>query len=479
MSETYETPAEMFAALDAETGLRHHPVTGEALDIMPGTTEDDFLPMYDDEGWETRAALAAQYGATLPRTARPTPAVKDRADLFLETLEAHHWTGRHPNGGHVFCPTCRPHWARLSLYRRLTLDWRFDPTLLDPMAKGWKFADGTTDAEGAERLFHTLEELRDLQAPEMLIDRVLPASSYGILSGRDGTWKTFLALDLGCTLAAGLEQWRGEDVGPWDPSRVLFLAGEGAGQLPSRVDTWCAHNDVDQERLESLTFMSSVPNLFTGGPAYDAVLDWATENQPALIVVDTLRRASGAADQNSARDMGLVTDRLHQLKEASGGTVLVIAHTDKGDNDARGSSSIEDDADFVLHVKRRTEPLRQELAVTKMKDAADDFRLTTYPTPLGESIVMGSETTEIRAAWSSSSNRSRVIAALRAAPAGEHLGCSEVSLLTGDTGDTIDRATVYREVVRLQKEGGVEKHGAKYRLTDGWEEPMPETKGDL
>lgn len=385
--------AKFHAEVERENeALRRHPITGEPLDIGPGTTADDFLGLPED--------------FDLPA------AVTQRTDLFSATLSSHHADGQHPNGGHIFCSSCRP-LGWLSLARKLTLDFRFDPTTIDVQAKGWIFADGTTDAEEAGSRFLTLAELRDLQAPEMLIDRVLPASSYGILSGRDGTWKTFLALDLGCTLAAGLEGWRGEDVGPWDPSPVLFLAGEGAGQLPSRVDAWCAHNGVDQERLESLTFMPSVPNLFTGGPAYDAVLDWATEHQPELIVVDTLRRASGAADQNSARDMGLVVDRIHALKEASGGTVLVVAHTDKGDNDTRGASNVEDDADFVLHVKRKEGPLRQELSVTKMKDAPDDFTLTTYPTAVSESIVLADQPDELAIAWTSTSMDNRIAGALR------------------------------------------------------------------
>jgi hypothetical protein len=51
---------------------------------------------------------------------------------------------------------------------------------------------------------------------------------------------------------------------------------------------------------------------------------------------------------------------------------VIIAHTDKGDHDARGSSVIEDNADFVLHCVRVENDLL-EVEVAKRKDAEDGW----------------------------------------------------------------------------------------------------------
>ena len=56
--------------------------------------------------------------------------------------------------------------------------------------------------------------------------------------------------------------------------------------------------------------------------------------RPDLVVIDTLARSSAAGEANSATDMAQVLRRIDALKiAADGGTVLLVAHTDKGDND--------------------------------------------------------------------------------------------------------------------------------------------------
>jgi hypothetical protein len=70
-----------------------------------------------------------------------------------------------------------------------------------------------------------------------------------------------------------------------------------------------------------------------------------------LVLIDTLRRVSGGANENTS-EMGVVVDDVTRIREATyGGSVLVIAHTDKQDNDTRGASLLEDDSDIVWHSK--------------------------------------------------------------------------------------------------------------------------------
>lgn len=122
-----------------------------------------------------------------------------------------------------------------------------------------------------------------------------------------------------------------------------------------------------------------IPNLFTGGAAYDSLLKVVADIKPRLIIIDTLQKASAGAEANSASDMAIVHGRLAELKSATdGGSVMVIAHTDKTDTTTRGSSAIEDDADFVLHVEGRDKVRR--MSVEKMRDGA--------PGPDYEFVVM-------------------------------------------------------------------------------------------
>lgn len=206
--------------------------------------------------------------------------------------------------------------------------------------------------------------LLNLPAPEPLIERVLPRHAYAILRGRDHSFKSFVAVDWACCLATG-KPWQGH---PAEPTRVLYVAGEGAHGLAARVAAW----EYAWSRLvppEMLTVRRTALNLHQPGPAFDHLLTHVETGHYGLVIVDTLRRVSGAADGNSS-EMGTVIDNLDRIKQATdGGTVLTVAHTDKGDHDTRGYSGIEDDADVVWAAKRDEMFLTLEL--TKMKDGPD------------------------------------------------------------------------------------------------------------
>ncbi|MEC9051835.1 MAG: AAA family ATPase, partial [Actinomycetota bacterium] len=176
-------------------------------------------------------------------------------------------------------------------------------------------------------------QLLDLPAPDPLIDRVLPRHAYGILRGRDHSLKSFTAVDWACCLATG-KPWQGHAT---VQVPVLYIAGEGAHGLAARIEAW----EYAWGRLvpdTHLTIRKTALDLPAPGPAFDHLLEHITSRGYGLIVVDTLRRVSGAADGNSS-EMGRVIDNLDRIKQAThDGTVLAVAHTDKGDHDTRGYS---------------------------------------------------------------------------------------------------------------------------------------------
>ena len=131
---------------------------------------------------------------------------------------------------------------------------------------------------------------------------------------------------------------------------------------------------------------TSALHLFRPGRAVDHLLALIAECGFGLVIIDTLRRVSGSADGNGS-DMGAVVDNIDRIKRATDeGSVLVIAHTDKGDNDSRGYSGIEDDADVEWHAK--TDEMNVGLHNTKMKDGPDDFHVNLRARASLESLVL-------------------------------------------------------------------------------------------
>lgn len=312
----------------------------------------------------------------------------------------------------------------------------------------------------------TLDELAAQEPPAMLVDGLLPSSAIGYLIGRDGTGKTFAALDLALSLLTG-QAFHGRNTAA--NTGVLFVAAEGAASFPQRIAAWELHHrrPLTTDEREALTIRTAAVDLFADGPDVAELIERCEAEAPSLVVFDTLRRCAGAADQNSAADMGRITDVLERVKRASGGTVLVIAHTGKSDEDTRGSSAIEDDADFVLHMK--SDGRTSRLMVTKQKDGSTDTDLTLYPRKVAGSLVLADEADPLLATvWSSSDPMSRVLGAVRElAPLGPATQSQIVSQADGLAQSTASRALAdlvkAGQVVRVGPAG----RGARYGLPAG------------
>src|SRR5262249_31082080 len=70
-------------------------------------------------------------------------------------------------------------------------------------------------------------------APKYLVKNLFPETGIGLLSGQWGTYKTFIALKLGACVGTA-QPFAGYAVKR--PGAVLYLACEGAGELPVRLE---------------------------------------------------------------------------------------------------------------------------------------------------------------------------------------------------------------------------------------------------
>jgi hypothetical protein len=282
-------------------------------------------------------------------------------------------------------------------------------------------------------------QLDQLITPAWIIDGVIPGAAYGSEIGRDGTLKSFVAQDWAACIATG-RPWQGR---PVTQARVLYIAAEGAFGLRARFDAWeQAWRTTIPEG--ALTIRTSALSLYKTSDEFTHLLEHVTAGAYRFVVIDTLRRVSGSADGNTS-DMGTIVDNIDRIKKATGdGTVLVIAHTDKGDKDTRGFSGIEDDADFVWHAKRDEDHL--ELTNTKMKDAPDGHVFHLHARSVANSLVLEEAGATIPAATES---QIKILDTLR------NLfpdGATTKQLITGSG---IAESTYYRVIAGLKKDGHV------------------------
>ena len=210
-------------------------------------------------------------------------------------------------------------------------------------------------------------QFRPIRLPELLarppkpwlIDSLIGSQDLGMIYGPPGSGKTFVVIDL--VFAACLGCQFAQQFAINRPLNVVYCAGEGLSGLPARFAAAAAYNGVSD--LSTFTFFEVVPQLFSqridGSPhtIMQFVTEWQTSHgttvaQPLdLLIIDTLHSATVNADENSAKDMGLVLQMAKMAIQELGCAVLLVHHSNKAGTGERGSSALRGAMDFMVEVK--------------------------------------------------------------------------------------------------------------------------------
>jgi hypothetical protein len=223
-----------------------------------------------------------------------------------------------------------------------------------------------------ERRYRVLAANDLLNTPPLrwLVRGVLPAHGLACMYGASGSGKSFLALDV-CAAVAGGVEWFNCRV---TRAPVVYVALEGEHGFLQRVNAWQRHHGKSVPA--NLRFVIQPFDLRSSSDL--AELGDAIKSSGAsggLLVIDTLNRAAGGADENSSKDMGDIIHAAKELQTLLGGTVLLIHHSGKDlTKGLRGHSSLYAALDSAIEVRRDGD--RREWTIAKSKDDGDS---ATYP----------------------------------------------------------------------------------------------------
>lgn len=231
----------------------------------------------------------------------------------------------------------------------------------------------------------TRSALRNLPDPEPLIDNVLDQGTTALLYGKWGTAKTFIALDWAACVATG-KPWQGRTV---RKRRVLYVVGEGAFGFKGRMDAWEVgwQRDVEDDSLSILPVPVNLSNAREVAQLR-ALVDWGGYD---MVVLDTLARCMVGADENSARDCGLVVDAMTQVLSSTPGQrglVLGVHHAGKDGRTLRGSSAFEAAADTVYFTEREGRTITLDRQKRKDGPETDTHQLELDAMPGTSSAVI-------------------------------------------------------------------------------------------
>jgi hypothetical protein len=122
--------------------------------------------------------------------------------------------------------------------------------------------------------------------------------------------------------------------------------------------------------------INAAPNLMAKDDALELARSIKEAGGADLIVIDTLAQVTPGADENAAKDMGVLVKHCKGLSDAArGAAVMLIHHAGKdAGRGLRGSTLLLGAADTVLRVERMA--AGRLLTVEKQKDGEDGQRFS-------------------------------------------------------------------------------------------------------
>lgn len=274
--------------------------------------------------------------------------------------------------------------------------------------------------------------ISNLPRPEAVADGLLYRPSVAAIYGPPGSYKTFMALNLACSVATGTD-WLGHIT---KPGRVLYVAAEGVGGIGARVAAWCEYHGRDD--LDQLSWLPMATNL-NNPETVEALVDIAVDFD--VVIFDTLARCSVGSEENSAKDMGMIVAALDRIKDACGGLVLLVHHTGKDTTrGARGSNALLGALDTELLVTGDAHGITMK--TTKQKDAVEAPPVYARLVPVADSVVVIAAS-----GLDPNADTSRtVLTAIEELDDGTGVS---TTVLVEEVDDTMKRATVHRALKKL------------------------------
>lgn len=223
------------------------------------------------------------------------------------------------------------------------------------------------------------DTLMDQQLPEFQVEDILIEGGIGLLAGESGLGKSFVAIDLLLSVAAGVPF-----LGKWatKQTKTLYVVGEGAYRTRLDALAWAREHKLD--RVDGFVVYPAPVNL-NNETDVDRMVEFSNENGFGLVCIDTLSQSTAGGNENDNGEMAAAMHAAHRIAA----TTLLVHHTGKNPElGMRGASVLHNNADTVIHQRRIKKTVDgkeamlgqqySELYLAKSKASADHYVLGTY-----------------------------------------------------------------------------------------------------
>ncbi|MGB3499991.1 MAG: AAA family ATPase [Mesorhizobium sp.] len=216
----------------------------------------------------------------------------------------------------------------------------------------------------------TLDDLESEPPVRWTLARHIPQTSVGFLYGEPGAKKSFLAIDMGLSIASR-EDYFGDPIDTDGAGVIVYIAGEGKSGLRQRVAAWKKQRGADENPSRFLIIPQAVD--FLDSQSYATLQQTlARIGKPITgVIVDTVSRALPGVDENLQKEMSKFIRACDLIKARFECFVLCVHHSNAAGR-MRGSSVLPGGADFIFRVEKRS-PSHSYLFCEKMKDGSDGW----------------------------------------------------------------------------------------------------------
>jgi hypothetical protein len=230
------------------------------------------------------------------------------------------------------------------------------------------FILAAAQAETQEYFFTRASSYLGQPAPlKWIVKGWVPDLGVTMIYGESGGGKTFLALDIACHIAAGLD-WHGHRT---KKGISVYMAGEGNYGIRQRVASWCKAHNID--RLDNLLISNKAIDM--DSPAVSAQIIKAvrelTTEDAVQVTIDTVNNHM-SGNENDAKDTRNMLNAVQIVGRALNSGMTLVHHTGnaiEAKNRARGSSAWKASMDSQILVSKKDGLI--EVSCTKMKDTEE------------------------------------------------------------------------------------------------------------
>ncbi|MFC7880449.1 AAA family ATPase [Streptomyces sp. NPDC057376] len=239
-------------------------------------------------------------------------------------------------------------------------------TFIDDYLKRQKERAAGRSGDPADALLAELLDatsLDNMPTLEPLVGDLLHLDSLARIIGPSGHMKSFVTIDLAGHVGTGMK-WHGHYV---RQGTVVYLVAEGARGIRKRVRAWEKHYGL---KMDNVLFLPRPVQAM--GPEWDTLIEAMRRLQPQMIVIDTQARVSVGVEENSNTEVGVVIERIEELRRATQACVLVIHHTGHVGEHGRGASSAKGALQSELHVSKKGDNAKNIVVTVKVGKQKDD-----------------------------------------------------------------------------------------------------------